>query len=160
MSGISFKGHYKIEKKRNGVVVEVIEFDNTLTTQLPMIITELMTKDEEDLGYDIVLRLKWLGVGTGYTPATIHDWNLETEVWRGEYVQQSVSPYGAETTVKTMWVIPSGEAVAHIYEIGVFMGGSSSPNSGYMMSRVNVDIEKTSSEELVITRTDTIKLNV
>lgn len=161
MNNIGWKGHYRIEKRRNGQVVQVVEKDNTICLGLTRWLIYMLTGVNWYRGDENPFRLTWLGVGTGTTPAQITDMGLEHRIWRGQYTQQTTpTQYAGSTQLVTTWVVPYGEAVAHITEIGAYIGVESDDSNLTLLSRINVDIEKTASEELIITRTDGIVLNV
>jgi len=104
-------------------------------------------------GYAIEdLEIKYIALGTGTTAATENDTQLETETFRKQFT--SINTSGDNTT--TVLSLGPAEANFTIKEIGVFCGPAAAitPNSGNMISRVNVDFEKTANIRFNIIRVD------
>lgn len=101
------------------------------------------------------LKIKYLAVGNG---ATEYDNKLGNETFR---VQCSESPMRTENVgeVRSEFIILPSEAIGNITEIGIFAGenATSEKDSGFMISRITWNYEKTGSDEFRIIRTDCIR---
>lgn len=144
------KGHYRIEVRRKGVLVQSIELDNTLTELYRQAILSHL---EDGTGAD--LTIKFLAVGTDGTQSSISDTKLGTEIFRSSPTSKEVQG----GTLVTTWILTNEQANDHLREIGVFIGNAdSTPDSGTLMSRVNIDIIKTNAEEVTFIRSDIITI--
>lgn len=105
------------------------------------------------------LQIKYIALGTGTTAPSLSQTQLVSESYRQYLTQSTLVSTGV---VRTTWSIGASNANFHIYEIGVFCGDSatSSADTGNMISRVLVDIDKNSNMVLNVIRTDTCLLNV
>lgn len=97
--------------------------------------------------------IKYFAFGTGSTSPTIDDTQLEAEVYRKQVTRISADG-GVVTSIVSLG---AAEANYNIREIGVFCGSSASAaaDSGLMISRVIVQIEKNTNIVINITRKDT-----
>lgn len=144
------KGHWRIEIREAGKLARVIELDNKLTEAYRQNILGKLKGDTT-----VSLEIKYLAVGTGSTPATISDTALETEIFRSVPTYQTIQ----ENTLQTTWVLLVSQANAHLREIGVFIGdATATADSGTLMSRINIDIEKTSAQEVTFIRSDIVEI--
>ena len=143
---IGFKGHWTIEIKQNGKVIKKLDFDNLLTNLYKQDVLNQLKGDAF-----ASLQIKYLAIGTGTNPASVSDTQLQTEVFRMIPTSSSkTSDY-----VQTIWVIPTNVGNFTYKEIGVFAGSATATaNSGTLLSRVNVNIEKNSSMEITFVRKD------
>lgn len=148
--GTRLKGHYRIEIRRKGELVRVIELDNTLTEAYRQAILGQL---KDGTGAD--LEIKYLAVGTNSTPSTSSDTKLGAEIYRSSPTSQEIQG----GTLVTTWVLTNEQVNAHLREIGVFIGNATSTaDSGTLMSRINIDIIKTDAEELTFIRSDIITI--
>lgn len=144
------KGHYRIEVRRKGVLVQTIELDNTLTELYRQAIISNLKGDSPTS-----LEMKYFAVGTDGTQSSISDTKLGTEIFRSSPTSQEVQG----GTLVTTWVLTNEQANDHLREIGVFIGNADfTPDSGVLMSRVNIDIIKTDAEEVTFIRSDIITI--
>ena len=99
------------------------------------------------------LRIRYIAFGTGSTAATVNDTKLETEVFRKQATQLALISPGV---VRTVVSLGEYEANVRIREIGVFGGPSAyrRADSGTLLSRAVVDIDKNSNIIVNIIRTD------
>lgn len=143
---MGLKGHWTIEIRDKGKLVKRLDFDNQLTNLYRnSVLNQLYGNTFDDL------EIKYLGIGTGDAPASATDTQLGTEVFRVIPTSQTI----VDNYVQTIWVIPTQIGNFTYKEIGVFCGtATASLNSGTMISRVNVNIEKTSSMEITFIRRD------
>lgn len=101
------------------------------------------------------LEIKYLAVGRDGTPVTNNQVLLGNEVFRTPFLSRNKSGIGE---LRHVTVIRDNEAVGSIREIGVFGGSSATDqaNSGILISRILWSRDKTSLEEIQITRIDRI----
>ena len=97
--------------------------------------------------------IKYLAIGSSSTAVSASQTKLVNETAR--FALASASSNGAVTT--TVFNILAGEGNGSIKEIGIFCGenATSARNSGTMLSRILWSHDKTNSEEITVTRTDT-----
>lgn len=143
---MGLKGHWTIEIRDKGKLVKRLDFDNQLTNLYRnSVLNQLYGNAFASL------EIKYLGIGTGDAPASATDTQLGTEVFRVIPTSQTI----VDNYVQTIWVIPTQIGNFTYKEIGVFCGtATTSLNSGTIISRVNVNIEKTSSMEITFIRRD------
>lgn len=100
-----------------------------------------------------MFQIKYFAFGTGTTPAAPTDTQLVNEQFRKQITQTTQPSAGVVQSVVSLTI---GEANFNITEIGVFCGpdATATANSGLLLSRVNVDIEKNSNIVLNIIRRD------
>lgn len=143
---MGLKGHWTIEIRDKGKLVKRLDFDNQLTNLYRNSVLNQLYGNAFD-----GLEIKYLGIGKGDAPASATDTQLGTEVFRVVPTTQTIS----DGYVQTIWVIPTQIGNFTYKEIGVFCGDATTTlNSGTMISRVNVNIEKTSSMEITFIRRD------
>lgn len=143
---MGLKGHWTIEIRDKGKLVKRLDFDNQLTNLYRNSVLNQLYGNAFNS-----LEIKYLGIGTGDAPASATDTQLGTEVFRMIPTSQTIS----DEYVQTIWVIPTQMGNFTYKEIGVFCGNATvTLNSGTMISRVNVNIEKTSSMEITFIRRD------
>lgn len=96
--------------------------------------------------------IKYFAFGTGTTTPTPADTSLEVEVYRKQVTQMSVDG-GVVTSVVSLG---AAEGNYEIGEIGVFCGptASATADTGMMLSRVLVNIDKNTNIVINITRRD------
>ena len=147
---IGFKGHWTIEIRQDGKVIKTLDFDNILTNLYKQDVLNQLKGDAF-----ASLQIKYLAIGTGTNPASVSDTQLQTEVFRMIPTSSSkTSDY-----VQTIWVIPTNVGNFTYKEIGVFAGSATATaNSGTLLSRVNVNIEKNSSMEITFIRKDYVTI--
>lgn len=148
--GLRLKGHWTIEIREHGKLVCTFELDNQLTNAYKnSVLNQLKGNTFNSL--DIL----YFAVGTGSNPAQASDTQLQAELYRGVPTQKSLTT----DYVQTIWILSNDIANDHLREIGVFAGNAtSSPNSGIMLSRINIDIEKTQSMEITFIRKDYVTI--
>lgn len=146
---LKLKGHYTIEIREHGKLVKTIELDNVLTELYRQALMDgLMSGDS--------IEMKYFAVGTDDTPATANDTKLGAEVFRSVPTSQEK----LSGALQTIWILTAEQANYHLKEIGVFIGSTAtaSADSGIMMSRINIDIDKTSAVEITFRRLDYIMI--
>jgi hypothetical protein len=105
------------------------------------------------------LQIKYFAFGTGTSEYPADVTRLDAEVFRKQITQQSINSW--QTDVTTIVSVGANEGNYHIREIGVFAGSAATAtaNSGTMIARTVVDIDKNSNIILNIMRTDSAVLN-
>lgn len=150
------RGEYLIEIIQDGEIIARHKIKNTLTT------ISQTSRDQMLMGTytatSDALQIKYFAFGTGSTPATPADTQLQTEIYRKQVTQLTNPSTG---TVKSVVSLGTQEVNTIIREIGVFCGphATSSANTGTLLSRVNVSITKNSNIALNIIRTDSAAIN-
>lgn len=103
------------------------------------------------------LEIKFLAVGTDDSAVSDTSTTLGAEIKR---VQPEFDPVLVSTgRVETTFALLKTDAVAHIKEVGIFVGATATitANSGVLHTRVLWDYDKTINEEIIIKRIDIIK---
>lgn len=104
------------------------------------------------------LQIQYFAFGTGTTPPAVTDTQLGDEQFRKQVTQISAQGTG---NVYSVLSLGATEANFVIREIGVFCGpdATASANTGVLLSRVAVNIDKNSNLVLNIARTDICTIN-
>lgn len=146
---ISLKGHYKFTLKDIHTGVEqVFEYENVITAATWTMIANNFTDATPD--NSMLLNKGLLGTGTS-TPATT-DTQLQTEVYRNNLASKSNVANLAYCTAFFNATETSG-----IYsEAGIVVDGTASANTGVLVSRVAINITKTTSQTLTLEWTLTV----
>lgn len=140
--------HYigKYEIYKNGKLIDTIH--NKVTDQFLNNIVKMLTGETVSS-----MDIKYLALGNGTTE---YDNKLGNEFARVQYSEAPIRIGTGE--VKTEFVLLPSEAVGTIMEIGIFGGtATGEKDSGFMISRVPWNYEKTGSDEFMIVRTDYIR---
>lgn len=134
------KGKYRV-KSSNGYE---IEFDNMIVNGGLTNLAALLAGSGHTVGY--------LALGNDSSDVSTTDSALGNEIFRTAVTAIAPSGYSCNSTFNVL----NTEAVGTIEEIGIYAGGSDAPNSGTLISRALWHYEKSDSEDLYITRIDTI----
>lgn len=147
---LGLKGHWTIEIRENGVLTKTLDFDNQLTNLYrDSVLNQLKGNTFNSLN------ILYLAVGTSSTPASATDTQLGAEVFRSSPTSKAI----IGNYLQTIWVLTDLQANEHLREIGVFAGNATSTaNSGTLLSRVNIDIEKTAVMEITFIRRDIVSI--
>ena len=142
-------GIWKIETYRNKKLIKTEEIRNRIMNAA---LDELL-KPLQGLATDI--EVKYIALGTGDTPITNTQTQLQTEIFRTTATTTEKTNVGELTNV---FFVLDSEAVGHIKEIGLFggTGATSAANSGLLISRILWDKVKVLGEEIRFTRIDKI----
>lgn len=134
-----------------GALLWTQEVENLLMAVNRTARAQMLTGDYTGDGSEF--EIKYFAFGTGSTSPTIDDTQLEAEVYRKQVTRISADG-GVVTSIVSLG---AAEANYNIREIGVFCGSSASAaaDSGLMISRVIVQIEKNTNIVINITRKDT-----
>ena len=138
--------------KDTGKILKIWRIDNQLTVVNQNIRTQLLMGTYT--GGSDGLEIKYFAFGTGNQAVTANDTTLQNEVYRKQITQISNPSVGV---VQSVVSLGSQECNYDIKEIGVFVGPDAlgTTDSGTLLSRVLVDIEKNTNMVLNIVRTDT-----
>jgi len=150
ISGLGWLGEFKIivHNVETGEVTEEYVKNRITNTALDKIINILDNIDPD-------LDIKYLAIGTDNTPLNDNDTQLGNEIFRTQFQNSNNDAVGQFTTE---FSILDSEAVGNWQEIGIFCSDSatSSANTGVMLSRILFSRNKTSLEEVQITRIDRV----
>jgi hypothetical protein len=153
-----FKGEYIIEiidtvtgKK------EIHKLDNTLTVINQNIHLRMLLGDTTGFSFND-LSIGYFGFGTGTTPESPTQTKLVSENYRKQVTSKSFAP--GTNFLESIVSLGSSEANFNIREIGVFAGSSatSALNTGNMISRIVVDIDKFENKIINIIRRDIVTI--
>ena len=142
-------GQFDIKiKNKDGTIEEFTKFNRIMDSILNSMINifDGITPD---------LTIKYLAIGTGSTPITDTDTQLDTEIFRTQFLTSNLTSTGQFTTT---YVILDNEAVGTWEEIGIFAGSgaTAAANSGTLVSRILFNFNKTALQEVDITRIDQV----
>lgn len=143
------KGVYKFTLK-NIVTgeVRVIEKKNLITTAGKNYVVSRLMQD----GTPLNMRITHTALGTGATAPAITDTQLQTETFRK--ATASATSSGNVGYLSAYYTAP--EVTGTFKEVGLFINGTSTANTGTLFSRVAVDITKSAIETLTIDYTITL----
>ena len=141
------RGHYKIERLDGDKWVTVQEKNNVVVQGF---FTGIFTHMQ---GTATPMEVTHFALGTGTTTAMKSNTALETETFRKARTSISSTP----TSLIVKLSLAPIEAVMTIREIGLFMEATDTPESGTLLSRVNINVEKNASTQYLITYTLTIQ---
>lgn len=144
---LSLKGKWRIEIREKGKTVKTIELFNTLTNAYRQEILKNLQGTGESLS------IKYIAVGTDSTPSEKTDTALGNEIFRSVPTSKTVG----DGYMRTIWVLTNEQANDHLRELGVIIGNADGV-SGILMSRVNIDINKNDSQEVVFIRDDFVRI--
>lgn len=132
---IKIKGEYEFQKFINGKYVGSEFKHNIITTPVYEYILKSLQGDSLDS-----IELNYFAFGTGTTPVTEDDTTLETEYFRKVFTSKSWN--GKQFTA--ICQLSTDEANTTLTEVGVFAGGTSTPDSGTLLSHALKPIDKNS----------------
>lgn len=147
---LKLKGEWTIEIRVRGELVKTVELKNQLTNLYRNSILNQLKGDAFTS-----LEIKYMAVGTDATPATATDTQLGAEIFRSVPTYKTVE----NGYTQTIWVLTDLQANQHLREVGVFAGNASATaDSGMLLSRVVIDIEKTDVMEITFIRRDIVTI--
>lgn len=148
--GLGLRGEWTIEVRREGELVKTLHFKNQLTAIYQGSVLNQLKGDEA-----VDLDIKYIAIGTDGTTATAEDTQLYSEVFRSTPTSKTI----ADGYMQTIWVLTPEQGNVRIREIGVFAGDATlEADSGSLLSRVVVDIEKTPNLEITMIRRDYVNI--
>ena len=80
-----------------------------------------------------------LALGTGTTAVTSSDTTLDTEIDRVAVTTKRIGV----SSIESKFIVPPASAVGNIKEMGIFADGTSTPDSGTLLSRLLINKQKT-----------------
>ena len=154
----TLSGIYIIEARDavTGSLIRTWSFYNQLTNINRDIRTAMLLGSTTGYSLD-TLAIRYFAFGTGTTPASASDTLLQVELFRKAVTKISKVN---DSTVQSIVSLSPDECNFTIREIGVFCspGAGASANSGFLLSRVNVNIVKNSNMTLNIVRQDIVTI--
>lgn len=157
-SNMKLKGSYLIEIRdaETGKLLAAQRFDNQLTNINRAVRAQMLTGTYDGNANDLTIKYFAFGNGanTGEHAPSAADTQLVNEIYRKQVTKLTeISPGIVQSIVS----LGSLECNEQITEIGVFAGNSASgaANTGNLLSRVSVNLEKNSNLVLNVLRTDT-----
>lgn len=153
-----FRGEYLIE------VIDTLtgkkeshRLDNTLTAINQNIHLKMLLGDTTGFNFND-LDIKYFGFGTGTTPENPAQTQLVNETYRKQVTSKSFAP--GTNYLESIVSLGSSEANFNIREIGVFAGASATAtfNTGNMISRIVVNIDKFENKIINIIRRDIVTI--
>ena len=150
---INMAGSYLIElfDSQTNQLIKRVRIKNQLTTINQTVRDQMLMGTYT--GATNALQIQYFALGTGTTPASATDTQLANEVTRKQLTQLYLDSPGQVSSIVSFG---STEANFVIQEIGVFGGpdATSQANSGTLLARANVYIDKNSNIILNIQRSD------
>ena len=148
--GLGLRGEWTIEVRREGELVKTLHFKNQLTAIYQGSVLNQLKGDEA-----VDLDIKYIAIGTDGTTATAEDTQLYAEVFRSTPTSKTIG----DGYMQTIWVLTPAQGNVRIREIGVFAGDATlEADSGSLLSRVVVDIEKMENLEITMIRRDYVTI--
>ena len=153
---IKFKGHYKITLT-NKVTGEkkVYEKDNLVTLAGKYAVAKRMANTN-----DSTLHFSYFALGSSTTAPTVNDLTLGTEIFRKFKTTSSHGQNASTVWMRVETEIDTAEGPNggeyDIEEIGLFIEGTTDPDSGLLFSRILETISKTDENTLTLEYTLTI----
>lgn len=152
---MKLKGRYLIEARdaNTDKLVKAWRIENQLTDINQKLRTAMLTGTASSLYSADMFEIKYFAFGDGTNAAAPTDTKLQNELFRKQVTQLQTT---SASTVQSIVSLTIGEANFTIREIGVFCGAeaSATANTGLLLSRVNVNIDKNSNIVLNIVRSD------
>ena len=147
---IGLRGEWDIEIRRDGELIRTFHYKNQLTAIYQGSVLNQLKGDSA-----VDLDIKYIAIGTDGTTATAEDTQLYAEVFRSTPTSKTVM----DGYMQTIWVLTPEQGNVRIREVGVFAGdATATADSGSLLSRVVVDIEKTESLEITMVRRDYVTI--
>lgn len=144
-SAIQFKGRFKLTLKDfNDNIIQEVEKENLVVTAGKQGFAKIINSESGFSGVP-----NYCAVGTGTNTPAVTDTQLQTELAREVLTPGTTSTrIGAEVDFE--FYFGPTEANGNIKEVGVFVDGTATANSGTLFDRTLVDITKTSDNSLTI----------
>lgn len=133
-----------------GVIQKQLRFDNITPTVGFEALTKAMSGNISTVAE---VAVNYHALGSGTNPAADSDTQLQTEVSRALLSSRS---YNDEKAYYTAFY-GLADAIGTHHEMGLFINGSASANSGVLWDRTLIDITKTGAQSLTIDYEDTFQ---
>lgn len=146
---VCLKGHYKFTLRDiHTGEVQVFEYENLIpTVGRTMIANNLANTSPTNVMY-----AKYIELGSGTTAPANGDTTLETSVYRNAVASRTNASNIAYVTA----FFNATETSGTYREAGIFCDGTASAGTGVLLSRVAINVTKTTSQTLTIDWTLTI----
>ena len=146
---ISLKGHYKFTLRDIYTGEErIFEYENVVTSAA----WTMIANNFADATPDNTMLVNKAALGSSTTTPAISNTQLGTEVYRNNIASKSNA---ANVVSVTAYFNPT-ETTGTYREAGIFVDGTGAANTGVLVSRVAINITKTSSQTLTLEWTLTI----
>ena len=141
---IKMKGHYKftIRDAVTGEIKRVYEYDNLIPTVGRAMIVNNLT----NVAPTNSMLVNYAALGSGTTAPANADTTLQTEVYRNLVASRSEADNVGYVTA----FFNATETTGTYKEAGIFCDATGIANSGILLSRVAINITKSSSESLTL----------
>jgi len=117
---------------------KVFEADNMIMQAFYTLLFSFLNFDNLSLTGD-EFTITHLALGTGATAVTASDSALDTEIDRVAVTTKRIG----NSSIESKFIVPPASAVGDIKEMGLFADGTSTPDSGTLLSRLLIDKQKT-----------------
>ena len=117
---------------------KVYEADNMIMQAFYTLLFSFLNFDNLSLTGD-EFTITHLALGTGTTAVTASDTALDTEIDRVAVTTKRIGM----SSIESKFIVPPSSAVGDIKEIGLFANGTSTPDSGTLLSRLLINKQKT-----------------
>lgn len=143
-SQFKLKGTFKLTlRDLEGNIIKEQTVSNLVTTAGKEVFARLLAGDTTYSG-----EINYLAVGTGLSSPSISDTTLETEIERT--TAQAPTPTRTGASVEYEFLFGASEAIGTLKEVGAFIDGTATVDTGQLFDRAEIDIEKTSLNSLTI----------
>lgn len=141
---IKISGYMKatIRDKVTGEIKRVYEYKNLNPTVMKTMIANNLVEETPDND----MAVNYVGIGSGTATPAITDTQLQTEVYRNVISSKTNANNVAYFTA----FFDDTEVTGTFREAGLFADATATANSGILVSRVAINITKSSSETLTI----------
>lgn len=137
-----------IRDKATGEVKRVYEYDNLNPTIMKTMIANNLAESSPDNSMSI----EYVGLGSGTNAPSASDTQLQTEVYRNVVASKT----NANNVVYITGFFQDTEVTGTFREAALFSDATAVANSGILVSRVAINVTKSSSETLTIDWTITV----
>lgn len=146
----SMVGIYKftIRDAKTGKIKRVHEYKNLI----PTVGREMIANNLSNVSPTNVMLANKMALGTGVTPPANADTTLETETYRNDVASRT----NAQNIAYLTAFYSALEVTGTFKEAGIFCDGTGTVDTGVLLSRVAINITKSSTETLTIDWTLTI----
>lgn len=142
-AGIKIKGEIHVRVVRNGVVIQEVKKKNLVVDAGLTLLANRISDATPDSG----CLVNYIAVGTGTNAPASNNTTLQTENARKAVASRTNS--GAIAAIST--VFNAGEVPAStLKEVGLFIDGTGSADTGTLFARQNIDVEVTALDSVFI----------
>lgn len=134
--------HGILRNEENGEILHEVRVDNLVTTVAKSEFVKLLNNESA------TVNITHLAVGTGANNPAVSDTTLQTELARTTIVGSSNVRTNNALTME--FFFPTTEANGAIKEIGVFLDGTGTADTGTLFDRALFDVTKTNQNSLTV----------